>query len=252
MAPFRGNEGGDLLEAPVAGATLRLEIGPRSVTLILPTQRLIVAEGVLTLVTRGRRRERRESIKLPGPLWVARDVPHEDLAVWIAQDPRAVRVRRVMGVEPRPLIDEGGLDALRALDRLALRLRQALAAVLGPSPRAIELGRGLDKLLVVEHEDHTDCYQRPLFQGEAGRSLTVSADGRVVIHEGRPIELVVRSRYGITVLGDYLRFSDPSGLDLGRVSIPWIDREDRLELARRLGERVEPRPEAAHLAERGL
>ena len=42
----------------------------------------------------------------------------------------------------------------------------------------------------------------------------------------------------ITVRGDYVRFADPEGIDLGRVSIPWIDSEDRHEIARRIGQLV--------------
>ena len=51
--------------------------------------------------------------------------------------------------------------------------------------------------------------------------------------------VTVRSRFGVTVLGDYIRFADPTGLDLSRVSLPWIAREDREELARRFGAMVE-------------
>jgi hypothetical protein len=49
----------------------------------------------------------------------------------------------------------------------------------------------------------------------------------------------VRSRYGITVVGDYIRFADPQGADLARVSIPWIGPEERLELARRIGQLID-------------
>jgi hypothetical protein len=49
----------------------------------------------------------------------------------------------------------------------------------------------------------------------------------------------VRSRHGVTVVGDYLRFADPQGTDLARVSIPWIGPEDRLELAHRIGQLID-------------
>jgi hypothetical protein len=71
-------------------------------------------------------------------------------------------------------------------------------------------------------------FQRPLFRDTARWTLEAHRDGRVKI----------RNRFGVTVIGDYLRFSDPTGLDLARVSIPWISRQDRDELARRIGELV--------------
>jgi hypothetical protein len=52
-------------------------------------------------------------------------------------------------------------------------------------------------------------------------------------------EIEVRSRFGVTVWGDYVRFADKNGTDLGRVAIPWIAPEDRRELARRIGQLVD-------------
>jgi len=49
----------------------------------------------------------------------------------------------------------------------------------------------------------------------------------------------VQSRYGVTVVGDYVRFAEPSGRDLAKVAMPWITHEDRTELARRIGELVD-------------
>jgi hypothetical protein len=39
--------------------------------------------------------------------------------------------------------------------------------------------------------------------------------------------------------GDYVRFADPQGADLARVSISWLSPEDRGELARRLGQLID-------------
>ena len=50
----------------------------------------------------------------------------------------------------------------------------------------------------------------------------------------------MRSQHGVTVWGDYVRFADPDGTDLARVAIPWIAPEDRRELARRIGQLVDP------------
>ncbi len=48
----------------------------------------------------------------------------------------------------------------------------------------------------------------------------------------------VSSKFGVTVSGDYVRFIDEHGTDLARLAIPWIAREDREELARRIGQLV--------------
>ena len=74
----------------------------------------------------------------------------------------------------------------------------------------------------------------------ARRVLEVHADGTVVI-PGRRGEsrFAVHERFGVTVTGDYVRFIDPIGDDLGRVALRWIDPEDRIEIARRCGEMVE-------------
>lgn len=166
-------------------------------------------------------------------------MPHDDVGVWIAEDADASRVRRVFGLEPRPLLEPGGLDALRALDALVARLRHAAAAHLGPSPRASELGTGFSKVLVLEPEDRLEVYQRGLFGVATRRVLRVHRDGRVVLGEDRHAACAVHARLGITVLGDYIRFADPDGVDLARVTVPWITAEARLELARRIGELVE-------------
>lgn len=49
----------------------------------------------------------------------------------------------------------------------------------------------------------------------------------------------MRSRHGVTVVGDFVRFADEHGTDLARVSIPWLTPENRLELARRIGQLVD-------------
>jgi hypothetical protein len=51
-------------------------------------------------------------------------------------------------------------------------------------------------------------------------------------------EVVMSSKFGITVSGDYIRFIDRHGTDLARLSIPWITREDREELAKRISQLV--------------
>jgi hypothetical protein len=148
---------------------------------------------------------------------------------------------RIFGVQPKDLLDTGGLGALAALDRLAQGLRAAIAPLSGGIHRAVELGppaaEGLDKVLLADHGDHYSVYARQLFRERARFVMAIHRDGRIEI-PGRT-DVVVRSRFGVTVYGDYVRFADPDGTDLARVSIPWISPEDRRELARRIGQLVD-------------
>jgi hypothetical protein len=93
-------------------------------------------------------------------------------------------------------------------------------------------------------------YARRLFRDRARFAMAIHDDGRIVLPAGKGDKadrtIVVRSRYGVTVWGDHVRFADPNGDDLGKVAIPWIAPEDREELARRIGLLVDrPAPDAA-------
>jgi hypothetical protein len=126
---FRVSHAADVVEAEVLGGVLRLELSATGLALQLPDRQLVLTGRELTLAygRGGGRRDRKASFPLPGQLWIARDAPREDVGIWIAEDLGATRVRRVLGIEPRSLLEPGGLEALRALDRLTARLRQALA-----------------------------------------------------------------------------------------------------------------------------
>lgn len=232
----------DAFEAPTAEGLLRMELAPRAVKLAVANRTLQIAERFATLVEhRKNKRPRSTSFKLEGRLTTARDVPHEDLGIWLeleAGDHGAMR--RIFGVEPVSLLEPTGLADLARLDQLAQRLRTALAELAGDIRRAFEIGRGLDKVLLADHGDRFVLYARKLFRDRARRTLEIHADGRIVIADGKqPHEIVVRSRFGVTVWGDHLRFADPHGTDLAKVAIPWIDAEDRRELARRIGQLVD-------------
>ena len=233
------DDSGDLLAAPTAEGPLRLGLAPRAVTLTVATRTLHVVDKLATVVEH---RRKRASFKLE-QLALARDVPREGLGIWIGLPGG---MRRIFGVDPVSLLEPEGLFALAALDKLAARLRTALSEHATDIHRAVEIGRGLDKVLLVDHDDRCEVYARRLFRDRARFAMAVHRDGRIVIHDGRArSEAVVRSRFGITVAGDYLRFAAPDGRDLARISIPWITPEDRDELGRRVGQLVDPNPLAA-------
>ena len=227
-----------MVEAPTAGGPLRLELGPRRITLTAGGRTVQIADQFVTIIQHNPSGEakKQESMRIEGRVLVARDVPHEDLGVWVEMADRNPGMRRVFGVEPVSLLEQHGLAALHKLDMLGTRLRTALAEYSGDVRRASELGRGLDKVLLVDHGDHHAVYARKLFRDRARLALSIYDNGRMVIIDGP--EVVMSSRFGITVSGDYIRFIDRHGTDLARLSIPWITREDREELARRISQLV--------------
>lgn len=235
----------DVLEAETSDGTLRLELGPRAVKATIGKYTLHVVDKVATVLDQRRKKTRRESFKIER-LVTARDVPHEDLGVWV-ELPGGWR--RIFGVEPVSLLEPAGLIALAALDRVAQQLRLSLAEHAGDIRRAIEIGRGLDKVLLADHGDRFAVYARRLFRDRARFAMEIHGDGRIVIRGGKkPLEVTVKSRFGVTVVGDYIRFAAPDGKDLARLAIPWISPEDRWELARRIGQLVDLRPDAERIA----
>jgi len=269
------DDAADVCEAPTAEGTLRAEFAPRHIRLSVATRSIEISDAFVTLVDHHKKhaaKDKRTSIQIAGHVLVARDVPREGVGVWVEVEsggPRA-GIRRVFGVDPVNLLEPTGLAALAALDRLALRLRQALPAL--DVRRAFELGSsaagGLDKVLVIDHGERWTVYARRLFRDRARFVMAIHDDGRIFVRDGRGAsaapeatgsgpqrteepasaenappagtrEITVRSRHGITVVGDYIRFADPQGIDLARVSIPWIGPEDRLELAHRIGQFVD-------------
>lgn len=227
-----------MVEAPTAEGPLRLELGPRRITLGVAGRTLQIADQFVTIIQHGPMggAKKQESLRIEGRVVVARDVPHEDLGVWIELTDRNAGMRRVFGVEPVSLLEPHGLAALHKLDLLGIRLRTAMEAFAGDVRRASELGRGLDKVLLVDHGDHHAVYARKLFRDRARLALSIYDHGRMVIVDGP--EVVMSSKFGVTVSGDYIRFIDNHGTDLARLSIPWITRQDREELARRIGQLV--------------
>lgn len=234
---YRGDDGGQTLEAPTGEGDARATFAASRVELAVAGRTLHIEDRVVTLTDA---KQRRVAIKLLGSLVIARDVPREDIGIWVElPSPGGTAWRRVFGLEPVSLFDPNGLAALKRLDNLAQRLRAYLTHLAGDVTRAIEIGRGLDKVLLADHGDRYVIYARRLFRDRARFALAIYRDGRVVVPDGKELrQFRVTSRFGITVRGDYVRFADPQGTDLGRVAIPWIAAEDRDEIARRLGQLV--------------
>ncbi len=231
--PYRGEDTGAVLEAPTAAGVLRVELAPRRITLTLGDQTVQIADRFVTIIEA----KKQESLRIVGRLLVARAVPHEDLGLWIELEDKQPGMRRIFGAEPVSLLEPAGLPALQRLDVVRAKLLAAVAEHAGDVRRAIEVGRGLDKVLFAHHGDHHAIYARRLFRDRARLVVSIYDAGRIVITDGP--EIVMTSKFGITVSGDYLRFIDRQGTDVARVAIPWIGREDREELARRIGQLVE-------------
>lgn len=230
---YRSDDTGAALEAPTAQGLLRVELAPRRITLTLGDRIVQIADRFVTIVEA----KKQESLRIVGRLLVARDVPHEDLGIWIELKDKQPGMRRIFGAEPVSLLEPAGLPALQRLDAVAARLRTVVSEHAGDVRGAIEIGRGLDKILFADHGDHHAVYARPLFRDRARLAFSIYDAGRIVITDGP--EIVMTSQFGITVSGDYLRFIDHQGTDVARISIPWVGREDREELARRIGKLVE-------------
>jgi hypothetical protein len=137
------------------------------------------------------------------------------------------------------LFDDQGLDALRALDRLVKRLVSALTPYSGGVGQSIEIGGGADRVLAMDFGDRLVIHVRPLFREHPRRVLEVRDSGEILfLSKGGEKRLQCTSRFGVTVIGDYVRFADPSGQDLGSLSIPWVGPEDRAHLVDLIGRRI--------------
>src|SRR5262249_35090098 len=112
---YRGEDTGDALEAPTADGPLRVEVGPRRVSLSAGNRTVHIADRFVTIVET-KKKKQPESIRIEGRLVVARDVPHEDLGLWLELVDKKPGMQRIFGVEPMSLLEPGGLTALQRLD----------------------------------------------------------------------------------------------------------------------------------------
>lgn len=242
MAPYRAVSGEEILEAPARAGRARLAIAARTTELVAGDVTLTVGDTFATVVARQKRRTKKRSMRLEegARLVVARGIPTEEIGIWYENPPgKAVRI---FGITPPELLDQEALAAWRQTERMNRRLRVALRPHSRGVLRAFEVGHGVDRVLVTDLGDRYVGYVRKLFRERAERAIEVHDDGTVVIPRRRKNEARFRctSRFGVTVLGDHIRFSAATGEDLGSVSIPWIAPEDRAEIARRFAEMVDP------------
>jgi len=227
--------------APSRDGPVRVESGTHGVRVELGGRFRLAVSGGRAVWTRIRRGRRRTLSLGRARLWVVRAHPTRELALWYEAEPG--RVERLGAVRPVPLFDAGALAAWRALDRAAGELARALAPWAGQVEEATELGRGGHRVLLVRFADRLVVYARPLFRERPRRTLEVCRDGTIVV-PGRDEDRRARfhTRFGVSVSGDRVVFSDRDEQRVASLLLPWIAPEDRQELARRFGELVDPAP----------
>jgi hypothetical protein len=242
VAPYRETTGTEVLRAPTRDGVARLEVAPRYLVLEVGSQaRLTITDRYLTLAQASRRNKKPRSVTLGDTrLLIARAVPTEEVGIWYESKPGVMH--RVFSLIPIELMDDEALAAWRALEQLYHRLQRAVGPHLHRSVRASEYGRGPDRVLVEDQGDRDVVYVRPLFRERPRRVMDVHGDGTVTF-VGKQGEHAVKcqSRFGVTVHGDHINFSDQRGITRGHIWLPWISEEDRKALALRFGDRVDQR-----------
>lgn len=242
VGPYRETDASERMEVPAREGLARLEIGPRWFRLATGERlELSVAEDFATVIKRqSRRRRKQRSLRLgEARLLMARGVPTNDIGIWYVA--ATGEAERLIGLRPPELLDDQAMRAWQVVDRMAQRLRVVLAPH-GPGvERSIEVGQGADRVLIVDLGDGIEVYVRRLFRERPRRAMSVYRDGTVaLVVKNRERRIQCRSRYGVTVIGDYIRFADPTGADLGALSVPWVTPEDRRFMVQLIGQLIDP------------
>ena len=218
----------DVLEAPTSEGTLRIEVAPRAVKVVIGSRTLHVVEKVATVLEQRGKKAKRASFKIEH-LVIARDVPHEDLGVWV-ELPGGLRILQRLEAanydvfRHRPQLHTGDWS------RIAWR-----ALVLASRP-SDEILATLQQVLVHErHREHifaTVCtltispdrrtasmhlvgHPAPLLVGETVRLLS---EARVV----PPLGVVTRTSWPATEVelpADWALLLHTDGLIDGRVGL---------------------------------
>jgi hypothetical protein len=242
VGPYREADASERFEVAAREGLARLELGPRWFRLDMGERLMLsVAEDFATVVKMQRRKRRKQrSLRLgEARLLMARGVPTNDIGIWYVGAGGVAE--RLIGLRPPELLDDDAMRAWHMVDRMAQRLRVVLAPHGHGVERAIEVGQGADRVLIVDLGDGIEIYVRRLFREWPRRAMTVYRDGTValVLKKGER-RIQCRSRYGVTVIGDYIRFADPTGEDLGALSVPWVTPEDRRFLVQLIGQLIDP------------
>jgi hypothetical protein len=242
VGPYRDADSSERFEVSAREGQARLDLGPRWFRLDMGERLMLsVAEDFATLVkTQRRRRRKQRSLRLnEARLLMARGVPTNDIGIWHVG--MAGEAERLIGLRPPELLDDAAMRAWQVVDRMAQRLRVVLAQHSPGVERAIEVGQGADRVLIVDLGEDIEFYVRRLFRERPRRAMTVYRDGTVaLVVKNRERRIQCRSRYGVTVLGDYIRFADPTGEDLGALSVPWVTPEDRRFMVQLIGQLIDP------------
>jgi hypothetical protein len=247
MGPYRDTVARKTLSADTADGRLGLEVEADLCRLSLgERQTVVIGARFVTLSRLGRRGKvsRRELPLGKARLYLARGFPGRELALWY-QSPAGL-IERLWGVRTRSLLDDGALAAVRDLDRLADAIAEMLARRGGGARGATELGRGQHRVLLVDEGERLVVHARPLFRERLRRVFEVARDGSLVL-PGRKAEVRARfrSRFDVTAAGDRIRFVGEDGDEVAALYLPWVSPEDRVELARRFAELVDPAPRDA-------
>lgn len=240
-----------MLEAPTRHGPARLELGPASVILqVGDHRRVAISPREVSVTQLDKRKPKKKSYPLADArLIIARGNPTEDVGLWY--EPRAGMMRRVFGLQQVPLLDHDAMQAWKDVDRLAKRLANALSDYRGDVVRAAEFGRGADRVLMTDDGHRYTIYVRRLFRERQRRALEVHDTGKLVfVTRHGEQEKACYSRFGVTVLGDRVRFAEPDGTDIGSIWLPWIAPEDRHEIARLFAKLIDQGEPATQTASR--
>lgn len=256
--PYREAVAVETLDASTRDGAVTLEVAPRHTLLTVGEEyTLSVTERFASLTRMVRNKPKKRSLRLDGSrLLVARAVPTDDVGIW--HEPKPGVVTRLFGFRKHGLDSSDGLEEdWRKHDTLVRHLRRALKIHSHGVDTCLEVGIGADRVLIMDFGDRLLFHVRRLFRERQRRAFEVHRDGAIAVsrsstHHELAISPRVRSRLGkamvefnstfrlgVTTTGDYIRFVDEQGHDLGRISLPWLRTEDRHQLAKIIADTID-------------
>lgn len=260
--PYRDAVATEVLQAATLDGDVELEVAPRHTLLKVGEQLTLSVTEKFAELSRltSRNRQKKRSLRLQDArLLVARAVPTDDIGIWHESSPGVVM--RLFGLRQHDL--ESGADMeefnerWRNLSRLVAHLERALQRHSGGVERALEVGAGADRVLVMDFGDHLLFHVRRLFREHPRRAFKVEKNGTITVLQPSLFQdpaggrrrrgakelptFTCQFRHGVMTTGDYLRFANEHGDDLGRISLPWIRSEDRAHLVAIIKDTIVPR-----------